>query len=222
MQIYICIIQYYDYNITLNTMDLTTRKRILTSIKKHQMVTVSDICLYLDLNPANIRHHLSILKDEGLIEEMETRPRSGRGRPETVYSVSRAFKEDGLDNLMCGILRIWRVAKTEEALYKNIRELARQLAGSVGEKQYSTTTKRLSICVDHLNDLHYQAQWEASPIGPRIRLRNCPYWKVIKQYPELCIMDGNLIEELSGLKINQTSKLERDERGLFECSFIGY
>jgi predicted ArsR family transcriptional regulator len=222
MQIYICIIQYYDYNITLNTMDVTTRKRILTSIKKHQLVTVSDICLYLDLNPANIRHHLSILKDEGLIEEMESRPRSGRGRPETVYSVSRAFKEEGLDNLMGGILQIWRVAQTEEALYKNIRELARQLAGSVGKKQYSTTTKRLSICVDHLNDLHYQAQWEASPYGPRIRLRNCPYWKVIKQYPELCIMDGNLIEELSGLKINQTSKLERDERGLLECSFIGY
>jgi predicted ArsR family transcriptional regulator len=202
-------------------MNVTTRKRILIAIKKHQLVTVSDICLYLDLNPANTRHHLSILKDEGLIEEMESHPHIGRGRPETVYSVSRVFKEDGLENLMGGILRIWRVAQIEDGLNQNIRELAHQMAGSTGEIQYLTTTKRLALCVDHLNKLHYQAQWEASLSGPRIRLRNCPYWKVIKQFPELCIMDGNLIEELSGLKINQTSKLERDERGLLECRFIG-
>jgi predicted ArsR family transcriptional regulator len=201
-------------------MDVTTRKRILIAIKKHQLVTVSDICLYLDLNPANIRHHLSILKDEGLIEEIESRSRNGRGRPETVYSVSRVFKEDGLENLMGGILRIWRVAQTEDALNQKIRELAHQMAGNAGETQYSTTTKRLALCVNHLNKLHYQAQWEASLSGPRIRLRNCPYWKVIKQIPELCNMDGNLIEELTGLRMKQTTKLERNERGLLECSFI--
>lgn len=201
-------------------MDVTTRKRILITIRKHQLVTVSDICLFLDLKPANIRHHLSILKDEGLIEEKESRPRSGRGRPETVYSVNRVFKEDGLENLMGGILRIWLVAQTEDGLNQNIRELAHQLAENAGQIQYSTTTKRLVLCVDHLNKLHYQAQWEAGLSGPRIRLRNCPYWKVIKQFPELCRMDGNLIEELTGLKMKQTTKLERDERGLLECSFI--
>ena len=179
-------------------MNVTSRKRIFTTIKKHQLITVSEMCFYLDLNPANVRHHLSILKDEGLVEETELRRQSGRGRPEYVYSVSRVFKEEGLEVLLGGILRIWRVDKNEDALNLNIRELARQLAGNADEIQYSTITKRLSLCMDHLNKLHYQAQWEASPSGPRIRLRNCPYWKVIEQNPELCRMDSFLIEELLG------------------------
>lgn len=202
-------------------MNNTTRKRILTAIQKHQLISVSEICLYLDLNPANTRHHLSILKDEGLIEELLLRKRSGRGRPEKIYSISKIFKEDGLENLIVGILQIWRATQTEDDYLQILEELAGQLSRPAGDVRHLAVTKRLTVCVEHLSALHYQARWEASPYGPRIRLSNCPYWKIIKQYPELCRMDEKLIEDLSGIKMKQTSKLERDERGLLECSFVG-
>ena len=221
MQIYICIIRENDYNLIVDTMNNSTRQKILNAVQKHQVITVSEITIYLDLRPANIRHHLSILMDEGLVEGLDSRKREGRGRPETIYSVSRIFKEDGLSSLTDGILRVWGLSLTNDDLNRNIKALAHQLAGVAGEIKYTGITKRLSTNMEYLKKLRYQAHWEASPSGPRIILGNCPYWKIINQHPELCIMDKILLEKLSGLKISQISKLERDERGLLACSFIG-
>jgi len=202
-------------------MEITSRQKVFATVRKHQLLTVSEICLLLDMRPANTRHHLSILKAEGLIEEMEFHRSGGKGRPEKVFAVSNAFKEDGLENLTSGILNIWGLKTKNDELNNNFKALAHQLAGDAGEFQYLGITNRLSSCVENLNMLHYQAKWEAGPSGPRIRLGNCPYWKIINQFPELCKMDKNLLEELAGFKMLQISKMERDERGSLECSFIG-
>lgn len=202
-------------------MKVTARKRILAIIKKHQPTTVSEICVYLNFHPANVRHHLSILKSDRLIEEIGSRPKGGRGRPETIYSISRVFQDQGLENLVTGILCLLKGSLKEDAIDQTLRDLAHRLAENAGDIRNSPITKRLSICVVHLNKLHYQAQWEAGPSGPRIKLKNCPYWKIVEQFPDLCRMDNYLIEELSGVKLKQTSKLEEDERGLLECCFEG-
>ena len=50
------------------------------------------------MSPANIRHHLSSLVADGLIEINETRKKD-RGRPEKVYSPGKSLSDDGLDQL---------------------------------------------------------------------------------------------------------------------------
>jgi predicted ArsR family transcriptional regulator len=222
MQKYICIIEKHDYNMTVDTMEITSRQRVFEAIRKHRLITVSELNLYLDMTPANIRHHLSVLRSDGLVEEIDSRKRDGRGRPETVYAVSSVFKEDGLGNLVKGILGVWGSSISPDVLNQNMQAIARHLAGNVDEGGNTTINKRLTACMDHLNKLHYQAHWEASHSGPRIRLGNCPYRKIIDQHPELCRMDKFLLEELVGFKISQVSKLERDERGSLYCSFIGH
>ncbi|HBG74295.1 MAG: hypothetical protein A2X25_13325 [Chloroflexi bacterium GWB2_49_20] len=222
MQKYICIIVKYDYNMTVDTMEITSRQRVFEAIRKHQLITVSELNLFLDMTPANIRHHLSVLRSDGLVEEIDSRKRMGRGRPETVYAVSRVFKEDGLGNLIEGILGVWGSCLSPEDLNQNMQAIARHLVGNVVEGGNITINKRLAVCMGYLNKLHYQAQWEASHSGPRIKLGNCPYRKIIGHHPELCRMDNFLIEELVGFKISQVSKLERDERGSLYCSFIGH
>jgi predicted ArsR family transcriptional regulator len=81
-------------------------------------------------------------------------------------------------------------------------------------------TRRLAATVDRLNELHYQARWEAGAAGPRLTLGYCPYAAVIKAHPELCQMDAFLLEERLGLSVKQTAKLQPSAKGLPFCEFL--
>jgi predicted ArsR family transcriptional regulator len=70
-----------------------------------------------------------------------------------------------------------------------------------------------------LNELEYQARWEAHARSPRIILGNCPYKGIIEEHPELCQMDVYLLENLTGEKAAQLSKLEKTPQGLPVCAF---
>jgi len=222
MQIYICIIQEYDYNMTVDTMEITSRQRVFEIIRKHQLVTVSELNHFLDMTPANIRHHLAVLKADGLIERIGTRKKFGRGRPEAVFAISNVFIEDGLEALIEGVLKLWFSTLSPDELNQNVKAIARHLAGDGVTVGNIPINKKLTTCMSYLNNFHYIAQWEASPSGPRIKFGNCPYRKIVNRHPELCLMDKYLLEELVGFKMSQVSKLERDERGKLYCSFIGH
>jgi predicted ArsR family transcriptional regulator len=79
---------------------------------------------------------------------------------------------------------------------------------------------RLNQAVEHLNTLHYQAAWEASPSGPRVILRNCPYALILSEHPELCQMDAALLSQLLRQPVKQTAKLERNPDGTPHCAFV--
>lgn len=207
---------------TDDTMEITSRQKVFEVIRKHQLVTVSEINHFLGMTPANIRHHLAVLKADGLVERIDSRKKFGRGRPETVYAVSNVFIEDGLGTLIDGIFWVWFSTLSKEELGIKIQAIAKYLVGEEINEIKIPINKRLKLGVSRLNDLHYKAQWEASHSGPRIKFGNCPYRKIINLHPELCLMDKYLLEELVGIKISQVSKLERDERGILYCSFIGH
>lgn len=206
---------------TVDTMETTSRQRIFKAIQKYQSVTVSELSHLLDMTPANIRHHLAVLQTDGLIERIDARKKLGRGRPEVVYSVHNIFSEDGLENLTVKILKLWFSKLSSDQVDRNLKAIANQLAADSSLMRDIPINKKLTLCMSYLNGLHYQAQWEASPSGPRIKFGNCPYRRIVRQYPELCLMDKYLLEELAGYKITQKNKLDRDERGKLYCSFIG-
>ena len=222
MQIYICIIQENDYNMIDDTMKKTSRQKVLEFVRKQQLVTVSELNQFLNMTPANIRHHISVLKADGLVERIDSRKKIGRGRPEAVYAVSRVFNEDGLETLIEGIFKIWFSTISHDELSRKMQAIAMYLVGNGVDVGKYSFNRKLTICMTYLNDLHYKAKWEASPSGPRINFGNCPYRKIIKHHPELCLMDKFMLEELVGIKISQVSKLERDDRGILYCSFVGH
>jgi predicted ArsR family transcriptional regulator len=203
-------------------MEITSRQKIFEVIRKHQLVTVSEINHFLDMTPANIRHHLAVLKADGLVERIDSRKKLGRGRPEAVFAVSNVLIEDGLETLIEGMFKLWFSTISPDQVNQNLQAIARYLAGDGLVVGNIPINKKLTTCMSYLNGLHYKAQWEASPSGPRMKFGNCPYRKIVSRHPELCLMDKYLLEELVGYKISQVSKLERDERGKLYCSFIGH
>lgn len=197
----------------------TTRLKILETLRKQHTAAVGELGRLLGMTGANVRHHLAVLEWNGLVEVVGQR-REGRGRPANVYGLSRRLLGDGLDELSDALLDEWLSALPEAARPEALRGLARRLAGAGDEEERLPLAKRLTALAARLDELHYQARWEATPAGPRLILGHCPYAAIIEKHPELCRMDAFLLEERLGRPATQTAKLERSARGERFCAFL--
>jgi predicted ArsR family transcriptional regulator len=202
----------------MTIMKPTTRQHILEYFRKNQSTSAKELSLLMGLTGANIRHHLAVLEDYGLIEVIGHR-QEGRGRPNQIFGLSRQVLGDGLDKLAGAILDVWLdelVTKVE--LDKRILLVAEKLAGNV--EPNTPVMKRLGQTIEKLNELRYQARWEASAAGPRLILGHCPYAAIIDDHPELCRMDEILLAGRLGSSIEQIAKLQMSEKGLPFCAFL--
>ena len=66
----------------------TVRERILEYIRSHRAVTVAELSQAFQMTPANARHHLATLLEQGLLQVVADRPASGKGRPAHIYAIS--------------------------------------------------------------------------------------------------------------------------------------
>jgi predicted ArsR family transcriptional regulator len=79
---------------------------------------------------------------------------------------------------------------------------------------------RLNTTISQLNELNYQARWEASPEGPRVMLSHCPYAAILSENPELCQMDASILKTRLNQNVDQIAKLERGPQGMPHCVFL--
>jgi len=195
----------------------TSRLRILDHFKKNQTATVRELSSFMGMTGANIRHHLSVLESIGLLEVVGIR-NGGRGRPIQVYGLSRRFTGDGLDILATAMFGILRNNPSNEEKEHFMLAIAKQIAGEVDDAL--PVTKRLVRTVERLNELHYQARWEASSVGPRLVLGHCPYAAIIATNPELCRLDALVLNLRLGSPVEQSAKLQVSDKSIPFCAFI--
>ena len=210
------------YNSTM----ITSRERIFNYIEKYHTVTSGDISTSFGVTRANVRYHLDILLHQGLIEIVGKRISRRKGRPDLLYSVSKLNRRNNLDYLSNAILKELKRQFPEKIneIFKAVAVTISNSVRSVGiEDIQSDEVKQLSqvlrTTIEHLDELNYQAHWEAHAEGPRIILKNCPYQQIEPQHPDICQLDRYLIEYLSNSRVNQIGKLEPDERNIPHCIF---
>lgn len=216
----------------------TSRQRILDYIRLHRYVTAPEIGRVLRMTPANARHHLSVLADQGLIEVVSDRPGGGKGRPAQVFSLTGQTLGGGLERLADATLDLIESGTLGNEAGAAIRLLASRLAKGEGKKDTnggsmpesaeelsqssppSHLTQRLYAAVSRLNELGYAARWEARSDAPRVILGYCPYARILVKHPQLCRMDEFLLEALLQAPVEQVAKLAHDMRGSPYCMFI--
>jgi len=205
---------------------LTSRQKILAYIRKHQAASAADISRALGMTPANARHHLAHLKANGLIEVTGQQRGEGRGRPVQFYGPSRHTLDDNVALLASALLEEWLTNLPPKKQEEHLRALAQRMArgdstsSSMAGGQNAPFPRRLAQAVERLNEMHYQARWEAGVVGPRIILGYCPYTRIISRHPELCQMDALLLEEFLGSAIHQSGKLQASAQGQPFCEFL--
>lgn len=216
----------------------TSRQRILDYIRRHRYITAGEISRALRMTPANARHHLAVLADQGVVEVVSTRPTGGKGRPSQVFTLTGQALGGGLEQLAHAMLDILENSLSAEDNNTSLRILALRLAKGEAKRdandkaqegldsgpgQYtagSHLTQRLYAAVSRLNDLDYAARWEARSDAPRVILGHCPYARILDDHPQLCRMDEFVLKALLQARVEQVAKLARDVRGAPYCMFV--
>jgi predicted ArsR family transcriptional regulator len=167
---------------------------------------------------ANIRHHLAILTHEGAVEVVGERPTSKRGRPALLYTLSKQARQHNMNGLSSALLDELLKPLPPDEQEQALQRIAQHMIGAIESKD--NLTQRLYLAMRRLNEMKYNARWEAHHNAPRIILGHCPYAQILPQHPELCQVDGFIIEKLLEKPVDQTEKLAIDNQGSSYCKFV--
>lgn len=217
---------------------MTSRQRVLEYIRSHGYVTSTEISRALKMTPANARHHLAVLAEQGVIEAVSDRPSGGKGRPAKVFCLTSQAMGNGVEKLAGAALDLFENGLPGREVDNPLRLLALYLARVGDERMESRAlssgsdqgqdksppqphlTQRLYKAVSQLNALGYAARWEARSDAPRMILGYCPYSSILEDHPQLCQLDAFLLETLLQAPVKQVAKLMHDMRGAPYCMFL--
>lgn len=197
----------------------TTRQLLCEHLQLKRTASAAELARALRLTPANIRHHLSGLMAEGVVEKVGQRPTSGRGRPVQLFGLVEQLSRNNLALLVKALLTEMEKECSDSERESIFKRLAAHLLGADGPTA-RTLAQRYVQTIQYLNSINYQARWEAHARAPRVIFSHCPYAAVIQDHPELCLLDQYLLEELLGEGARQVSKLEITPQGARQCIFL--
>ncbi len=172
----------------------STRQRLLEMLSNQDQISAAELSRALSVTQADVRYHLTRMLDEGLILTAKPKHSGRRGRPARRYSLASKTTQDNYEILTSALLSSMRENNTEEEWRTFLHHIAQQIP--TGFKPGGPLGGRLVQAVDQLNLLNYQARWEAHADAPRVIFDRCPFASLRPEYPELCIMDTNLLSTL--------------------------
>jgi predicted ArsR family transcriptional regulator len=203
-----------------------TRKHILEILKEQKEATIDEIVTALTdrigkITAVTVRHHLEILRGDGLVAAPAVRRRSAPGRPQYVYTLTdRAadFFPNNYQGLATGLIDQIKGQLPSDKVSDLLAGVAERMAveAMIPDAPISV---RLDHVVAYLNKNGYSADWQANGNGGHIlTVSNCPYEQVSSLNPELCTMDRRLIEGLVNVPVKRTTCQLDDDSEV--CTYV--
>jgi predicted ArsR family transcriptional regulator len=197
-----------------------TRQRILSILKEHDQATVDELSQELGLTAVTVRHHLDILRGEGLVAAPVVHRRKSPGRPQYIYTLteksSNVFPKryDQLSRLILGEVHARLSPDEVDQMMTHIGEQIASQAVLTDEGDFET---RLGRVVEFLNRLGYMARWEHDTDGAYLlHIANCPYERVARQDHQICKIDYTLLTRLLGVAPERTQWAAQGEN---QCAY---
>jgi predicted ArsR family transcriptional regulator len=198
-----------------------TRERILNILKERGQATVDALSEELGLTAVTVRHHLDILRGEGLIAAPNIHRRKTPGRPQYVYTL--ADKADSffpkryrhLSNLILDEIRAYLSPAEVEQM---MQDIGKRIASQANVPTQNGFEDRLVAAIKFLNELGYMARWEHHDNGDySLHISNCPYEEVSRQDQQVCTIDMTLLTHLLGVSPERTSWSAQGDQ---DCSYL--
>lgn len=197
----------------------STRDKILQTLLKNPKSAIADLAEAVGINPISVRHHLTNLQMEGLVEAQEVR--HGVGRPRLVYTLT----EEGMERFPTRYLRLTTRLLTQ--MKENIPQpMVNRLFGQMAEdlaSEYASDIKglsleeRLDFVQDMLAEEGFTVEWEKKDGQYNIHEITCPYYQVGVAHPEICTMDQTLISKMLALP---ASRVQCILNGDTRCTYV--
>ena len=197
----------------------STRDRILQTLLKKPKSTINDLAEAVGINPISVRHHLTNLQMEGLVESQEER--HGVGRPRLVYVLT----SEGMERFPTRYLRfttrlITQMKETmpEPMVSKLFGQIAEDLAGEyANEIKGLSMEERLDLVKELLAQEGFTVEWEKKDDQYQIHEISCPYYQIGVAHPEVCTVDQTLISKMLALPAN---KVQCILNGGAQCTYV--
>lgn len=182
-----------------------TRNKILQTLLKKPKSTINDLAEAVGINPISVRHHITNLQMEGLVEAKEER--HGVGRPRLVYVLTN----EGMEHFPTRYLQLTKrlITQMKETLPPAaVSNLFGQIANDL-VSEYANDVKglsmeaRLDLVQDLLAQEGFTVEWEKKEDSYHIHETSCPYYQIGKAHPEVCTVDETLISKMLALPINR-------------------
>ena len=178
----------------------STRERVLYILLKQHRCTINYLALAVDINPISVRHHITKLEAEGLVDSEEER--HGVGRPRRVYFLTEEGREKFPTRYMqltTRLLQQIKVNMPEQMVDDLFSDMAKNLAQ---EYVHSANLdglpmeERLDFVKDVLGREGFDIEWEKKGDRYHIREVSCPYFHIGQDHPEVCRVDQTIISSV--------------------------
>lgn len=197
----------------------STREKILQTLLRAPRSTINELAEAVGINPISVRHHLTNLQMEGLVEAEEER--HGVGRPRLVYLLT----EDGLERFPTRYLRLTTRLLTqmkEKLPGAMVGELFKEVATGLADEHEEAlrglgVEDRLDLVKTLLAEEGFMVEWEKKNDEYHIHEITCPYLQVGQQHPEVCAVDETLISRMLSVPAN---KIQCILSGASHCTYV--
>jgi predicted ArsR family transcriptional regulator len=216
--------QYRKYGISESFPMQQTRRHILEILRDRREATIDEIVDALTarigkITAVTVRHHLEILRGDGLVAAPAVRRRSAPGRPQYVYTLTERAADQFPNNylgLATGLLEQMKTQLTPGQINQIMTGLADNMAQEAMIPD-APVEVRLDHAVSFLNSQGYVASWSQNGGGMLLHVTNCPYDQMSPCNPELCKMDKHLIDTLVG---SPTERISWQQEDADTCSYL--
>ena len=183
----------------------STKDKILQTLLRRPKITINELAEAVEINPISVRHHLTNLQMEGLIQADEVR--HGVGRPRLVYSLT----QDGMERFPTKYLRLTTrlLAQMKETMpapmvSKLFNQVAEDMANEYSSQiQGLSMEERLEFVKELLAQEGFTVEWEKKGSEYQIHEISCPYYQIGVAHPEVCTVDQTLISKMLALPANK-------------------
>lgn len=197
----------------------STRDRILQTLLNHPQSTIQDLANAVGINAISVRHHLSNLQAEGLINAEEER--HGVGRPRLVYVLT----EKGLEHFPTRYMRLtnrlldqMKEALPQAAIHKLFTQMAEDIAADYADQiKLLSVEEKLEFIKDLLDQEGFSVEWERRGENYLIHEISCPYYHVGQAHPEVCTVDQTLISEVLSIPAHKINCLLHGDS---HCTYV--
>lgn len=208
----------HHQKVILSSMN-ATRNKILQTLLKKTRSTINEMAEAVGINPISVRHHLTNLQMEGLVEAQEER--HGVGRPRLAYVLT----QEGMEQFPTKYLSLTNrlITQMKQSLST---PTVKQFFGQIGEdlvNEHMDEAKRLSmeerldLIQDVLRQEGFTVEWEKKNGSYEIHEISCPYYQIGITHPEVCTVDHTLISKMLALPVN---KVQCILDGHAHCTYV--
>ncbi|MBK8615771.1 MAG: winged helix-turn-helix transcriptional regulator [Anaerolineales bacterium] len=197
----------------------STRDKILQTLLQKPRSTINTLAEAVGINPISVRHHLTNLQMEGLVEGQEER--HGVGRPRLVYILTDEGMERFPTRYMQLTTRLLSQIKDTmpgPVITKLFNQIAEDLAGQYSkDMQGLSMEERLDFVKAMLAREGFTVEWEKKGTQYEIHEISCPYYQIGIAHPEVCTVDQTLISKMLALPAN---KVQCILSGAAHCTYV--